>query len=487
MTADIEDQIRQGNRASQGHYTEQAIAAAAEVIRQVEADELETIRVVFPDQHGILRGKTITQRALASAFTSGIGMPSTLLLKDTAHKTVFPVWDGNVSIGDMPLAGAFDVICAPDPMTFRRVPWSPHSAFLISDLIHRTGDRIGFSSRNVLRQAEEQLDASGFQAVFGLEVEFQLFERVDPALGHAQATMPPTPVETRNITQGWQYLTETRYGEAEAILDELRRISEELGLAPRTVEIEMGPSQFEFTFEPSGPMDQADRFALFRTMVKEVSHAHGLHASFMAKPKLPNAAANGWHIHQSLIRKSDNQNAFMPDEDGALTETANRWIAGLLENAAASCLMTTPTVNGYKRFAPHQLAPNRIQWGTDNRGAMVRALLYPGDAASRVENRVADTAANPYFALAAQILSGLDGINRDLQAPVATDTPYHKDAPALPASLIVAIEAFENSHLYSEKLSPDFVAYLSRIKRAEWDRYLMTVSEWEQTEYFNLF
>ena len=66
------------------------------------------------------------------------------------------------------------------------------------------------------------------------------------------------------MTQGWQYLTDTRYGQAEGILDTLRRFSEDMGLAPRTMEIEMGPSQFEFTFDPSGPMLQADRFVLFR-------------------------------------------------------------------------------------------------------------------------------------------------------------------------------------------------------------------------------
>jgi glutamine synthetase len=314
-----------------------------------------------------------------------------------------------------------------------------------------------------------------------------VFDRVDSGLDHAQATMPPAPISTQNTTQGYQFLTETRYGEAEALLDQLRRMAEDLDLRPRTVEIEMGPSQFEFTFDPSGPMDQADRFVLFRTMVKEVCHARGLHASFMAKPKLAHAAANGWHIHQSVIDQRSGQNVLTPHTSGALTETANHWIAGLLENAAASCLLTTPTINSYKRFLPHQLAPNSIQWGHDNRGAMVRALLYPGDAASRVENRVADSSANPYYALAAQILSGLDGLNRGLQAPPACETPYSGSATALPDNLLCAINAFNDNPLFADTLGQDFVSYLTHIKRAEWDRYLMTVSDWEQAEYFNLF
>jgi len=323
--------------------------------------------------------------------------------------------------------------------------------------------------------------------MMGLEVEFQVFERLDAALDHGQATMPPAPVATRNLTQGWQYLTETRYGEAEDLLDTIRRMAAAMGLAPRSMEIEMGPSQFEFTFAPSDPVGQADRAVLFRTMVKEVCHARGLHASFMAKPRLPNAAANGWHIHQSLLHRSSGENAFTPATPGELTTEAAGWIAGLLDNAAACCLLTSPTINSYKRFAPFQLAPNRVQWGWDNRGAMIRALLQPGDRASRVENRVADPTANPYLAFAAQIIAGRDGIARGATPPPATETPYDETAVALPATMIEAIEAFEASDLFADRLGADVVRYLAHIKRAEWGRYLSTISEWEQAEYFNLF
>ena len=247
----------------------------------------------------------------------------------------------------------------------------------------------------------------------------------------------------------------------------------------------MGPSQFEFTFAPSDPQTQADRFVLFRTMVKEVCRTKGLHASFMAKPALPNAAANGWHMHQSLQDLEGNP-VFVPDDNGAVTPEAGAWIAGLLQHANACCLMTNPTVNSYKRFTPFQLAPNQIQWGRDNRGAMVRALLSPGDAASRIENRVADTSANPHFALAAQILAGLDGLTRKLTPPAPTETPY-EGADRLPISLLAAIEAFEASTLFAPVLGDGFQSYLSKLKRAEWDRYLMTVSDWESREYFGLF
>ena len=369
----------------------------AAVLAQIDEAGIETVRVVFVDQHGILRGKTIVASALASAFESGLGVPSTLLLKDTAHRTVFPVWAGDVEVSDLHLGGAGDVTIRPDPARFFRLPWSPHSAMILCEVENRDGTPVPFSSGAVLRHAVKALADAGYQAIFGLEVEFQVFQVVDASRQHVHATMPPAAVQTQNTNQGYQFLTETRYAEAEDLLDHLRRMAQGLGLEPRSMEIEMGPSQFEFTFAPSDPLTQADRFVLFRTMVKEVCQSRGLHASFMPRPNLPNAAANGWHLHQSLLDLDGNP-VFVPGPDGALTPQASAWIAGLLAHAEVCCLMTNPTVNSYKRFRPYQLAPNLIQWGCDNRGAMVRALLTPGDKASRVEIRVADTSANPHYA-----------------------------------------------------------------------------------------
>ena len=478
--------IKFGGLAKLGRWDNETAKRAQNVVDQVEAKNIETVRLVFADQHGILRGKTITARMLASAFASGINVPSTLLLKDTSHRTVFEVWNGTGAGVDTLVGGASDVLLVPDPTCFYPLPWSPQSAILMCDVIDRSGSDISFASRTVLAKAEAQLHEAGYDAVFGLEVEFQIFQKTDDGLAHNQASMPPAPFGTRNLTQGWQYLTDTRYSEAEDILDTLRRHAEAMGLSPRTVEVEMGPSQFEFTFDPSGPMIQADRFVLFRTMVKEVCAQRGLHATFMAKPKLANAAANGWHIHQSLLDIKTGKNVFMPKDTG-LTPQASGWIAGLLEHAAASCLLTTPTVNGYKRFTEFQLAPNRITWGTDNRGAMIRALMYPDDTASRIENRVADTTANPYYAFASQILGGLSGITGAKTAPEPSQTPYADTAAQLPDNLSSAIDAFEASQLFKDTLGDGFVQYLAHIKRAEWRRYLMTVSEWEQAEYFNLF
>ena len=479
----VEDRIRAGALARSGAYSEGDIERAAETVARVEAEGIETVRTVLADPHGILRGKTITAEALTDAFASGIRAPSTLLLKDVSHRTVFPVWSDT---GGAPMLGASDLLLAPLPDTFRALPWSPHSALMHCDIALPSGEPVSFASRRVLRSACDRLAERGMRAVIGLEVEFQMFEIVDPALEHADTTMPARPPATRALNQGYQYLTETRYGEAEAILDRLRRAAQSMGMPVQSVEIEMGPSQFEFTFAAADPMTIADMAVNFRTLAKEVCHREGLLASFMARPRLANAASNGWHIHQSLA-DTGGRNLFMPEADGAPTPAASGWIAGLLSHAAASCIATTPTVNGYKRYSAYQLAPNRIGWAGDNRGAMLRTLFAPGDTASRVENRAPDSTANPYFALAFQILSGLDGLENGLAPPPPLANPYDDEAERLPASLLAAIERFEASEMFRAALGEAFVSYLARLKRAEWDRYIVAVSEWEQMEYFTAF
>ncbi len=466
-------------RATKKYAEAEALAA------HVAQSDLETIRVVFPDQHGILRGKTIVASALPSVLKNGLAVPSTLLLKDTSHRTAFPVWSDDPGLSG-PLRGAADIVLRTDPSSLTPVPMSPHSAWLFARPVFRDGAEIPFAPETILARAEAALAAQGLTACFGLEVEFNVFAIEDPALAHVQTTMPTTPPRTRALTPGYQFLTETLYAGAEPLLDDIRRAAQSMGMGLRSIEIEMGPSQFEVTFEPGAPMAQARTMVLFRTLVKELCATKGLHASFMPKPRLDNVAANGWHIHQSL-QDEGGANTFTPGPDGALTPHARGWLAGLLEHAEVSSLFTSPTVNGYKRYQPYQLAPNRIAWGQDNRGAMLRALMIPGDPAARIENRAPDSAANPYLAFAAQIVSGLDGLTGGLTPPPPTTRPYDGADRPLPAHLGAAIDAFEGSRVFRAALGDETVDYFTHLKRFEWDRYLVAISEWEQAEYFSLF
>lgn len=474
-------------RSGKSRLTDEQARAAAEVLTRVRSAGLEAVRLSFADQHGVLRGKTIVPEALEAAFRNGLPMTSTLLLKDTSHRTVFPVWEDDIGFGPGRLTGAGDVLIVPDPATFRILPWSPHSGWILCDVRDRDGGEMPFCTRSILKRAVERLAGDGLAMVCGPEFEFYVFKVERPRLDHADSGMPAAPPETSLISHGYQYLTEARYDALEEVMDDLRRACQKIGLPVRSMEAEFGPSQCEFTFSPGSPLEQADATVLFRSLVKQVCARKGLHATFMCRPKLNGIVPSGWHMHQSIVDAGTGENLMMPPEAGALSKVAGNWIAGLLDHAAESCLLTTPTVNGYKRYQPFQLAPDRVQWGRDNKGAMIRGLMTPGDKASRVESRVAEPTANPYLFIASQILSGHDGIRRDLEAPAPVENPYASDAAALPRSLIAALERFDASDFYRETLGSDFTRYLSRIKHAEWERYLMTVSEWEQGEYFSLF
>lgn len=170
-----------------------------------------------------------------------------------------------------------------------------------------------------------------------------------------------------------------------------------------------------------------------------------------------------------------------------LSAQGRHYLAGLLEHAAAATVFTTPTVNGYKRYLPLSLAPDRVVWGVDNKGAMVRVVGGPDTGGVRLENRSGEPAANPYLYVASQVISGMDGMARKLDpGPPALD-PYDAKAPRLPGSLAQALDALDADPVFTRAFGQDVVAWLTGIKREEFARYLGHVSDWEQREYFDLF
>ncbi len=444
-------------------------AAGHDVLARIKSQGLETLRLSFVDQHGVLRGKTVVADAAEAALRNGVAMTSTLLLKDTSHKTVFPVWQDGPGLGDGLLDGAGDVLIRPDASTFRVLPWASHSGWILCDLSYKDGSALPFNPRGLLQKAVGTLTAAGMALQVGLEVEFTLFD--------ADTKTPVNP--------GYQYLTEARYNMLEPVFDAFRRAAHALDLPIRTIEIEIGPGQVEMTLAPMAPIAAADALTLFRSMIRQVAAQHGLQASFMCRPKHTNAVPSGLHVHQS-VQDLSGLNLFQ-SSDGGLTDIASSWIAGLLERAIEGCILSTPTVNGYKRFQPGMLAPDRVQWGRDNKGAMLRALIGPEDPASRIENRVAESSVNPYLFLAGQIHAGLDGVTRHAKAPAPVTRPYQSAARALPRSLGQAVTAFADSGFFQDVFGADVVKWLETLKQSEWDRYLSEISDWEQREYFALF
>ncbi|MFW8595369.1 glutamine synthetase family protein [Cribrihabitans neustonicus] len=459
-----------GRLARLGLQAPQAAARAGEVLAQLRAEGIETLRVLFADQHGVLRGKAVTAEAAESVLAGGLTVPSTLLLKDTAQRTAFAVWDAD---SPAPLHGAGDVLLVPRPETFRLLPWSPRSAWILCTPVHPDGRPLAFAPDAVLARAGARLAEQGLEARFGQEVEFHIF----PAAGAGTG----------------RYMSASRYGELEPLLDAMRRHAQALGLPVRSVEIEAGAGQVEFSFAPGPARQQADALVMFRTLAREVCAREGYDACFMPRPAQADHSENaqdmgsGWHLHQSLIARNTGRNLFTPETEGQLTPEAAGWIAGLLAHASETSVLNAPTVNSYKRYRPGRLAPCRIAWGEGSRGVMLRALLTPGDAASRIENRAPDISANPYFALAAQIHAGMAGMEAGLTPPPAAAAPLGTEAAMLPRSLGQALDAFAGSAFCRAALGAGVADYLLQLKRSEWDRYLDHVSSWEQTEYSGLF
>jgi glutamine synthetase len=268
------------------------------------------------------------------------------------------------------------------------------------------------------------------------------------------------------------------------VVDLLRDNLERLELPLRSFEIEFGPSQLEFTLAPRAGIAAADAMVLLRSAVKQIARRHGYHATFMCRPKLPNIMSSGWHLHQSLTRNG--VNAFTSDRED-LSEIGKQYLAGLLAHARASSAFATPTINGYKRYRPYSLAPDRVLWGKENRGAMLRVVGGPRDPDTRIENRIGEPAANPYLYIGSQIHCGLDGMERKLLVPRAADTPYETKAEPLPRTLEEALFHLRADKALRDGFGAAFIDYYCRIKEAEIARFNLEVSDWEHREYFDLF
>jgi glutamine synthetase len=233
-------------------------------------------------------------------------------------------------------------------------------------------------------------------------------------------------------------------------------------------------------------MDPADAMVLFRSATKQVAQRNGYHATFMCRPKIPNVMSSGWHLHQSLKDRKTGANAFM-DAREPLSPLGMHWMAGLLAHARAAASFSTPTLNGYERYRPFMLAPDRAVWARENRGVMLRLLGGPGDPATHLENRVGEPAANPYLYMASQIICGLDGMRRKSDPGPSVDTPYDVKAPMLPRSLQEAVADLSDNQALRKGFGNFFIDYYVKLKQAEIDRFNPDVSDWEQREYFSIF
>lgn len=468
-----------------GIYSAEQREKIADIIKQVRTDKIETVRIGFADQHGIIRGKSFTAEQIETLFESGMTAPSSLLLKDLSHRTVMPVW-ANETTGLAGMAGIGDIILMPDPDRFKILPWLDNTAWIQADIYHKDGSASPLDTRGIARRAATAMAGQKLAFHAGLEIEAHVYQMVDTPITAEQIGPPGAPPEVTLMNKGYALLTEHYADVMEPIATIIQTTCRDLDIPLRSLEIEFGPSQIEFTCAARPGIAAGDDMVLLRSALRQVLARRGYHISFMCRPAIDGSFASGWHLHQSVSDLSG-ANLFTPASDDTLTPLARNWLAGLIAHAPAMTLFAVPTITGYKRYKAHSLAPERVSWNHDGRGALLRVLCNEGNRASRIENRGGEPAANPYLYLASQMFAGFDGMRCQPDLPPASPDAYATDLAKLPATLDDALQIAATDAFVRKSFGEIFIDSYTAIKRAEIDRFQSQVTDWEQAEYFAAF
>ena len=479
-------------------YTDEQAAAAQAVAARIRELDLRTVRLVVVDQHGMPRSKSLSPDVAIAAMSNGLDFSGAIYSLDSGNQVFVPAFAAGGGFGIDELTGFPDVILVPDAATFRILPWTDRTGWMLCDVYFSSGEPMPLDGRGLMRRALGDLGEAGYDFLAGIEIEYYIVKLDSDRVTPENAGFTPPPPEVSIFERGYQYLSEVRLDSVTGTLEAIRDGLAAVGLPPRSMEDEWGPGQMEFSFSPIGGLAAADAVVLLRSAVKQMCQRRGLLATFMCRPGLPNFFSSGWHLHESLLSRQDGRNVFS-SADEALSGEGRQFVAGLIEHAVPMTVFATPTVNGYKRYRPYSFAPDRVCWGEENRGVLIRVQGAPGDSNSHVENRMGEPAANPYLYMAANIAAGLDGMRRKLDPPPPVEAdPYVTEAAMLPTSLAGAVGALEQDVFFREAFGDTLVDYLLQMKRAELARYDAAiaenppaegqdVSDWEMREYFEFY
>ena len=437
-------------------------AAEPATVRRNLSDAVETIRVVFPDLHGVQRGKDVPVSELRRA-ARGLNFCWAVMGTDLSHT---PVVGGE--------SGYPDMLATPDLSTLVELPWEPDVASCLADLT-RDGEPEPTDVRGLVRRAEAGLAELGMTAKVGPELEFFVCEP-DGSGGWR-----------RHVDNLSMVYTVGPQADPQNVLKGLLSGISAMGIGAIAANHEFMNSQYEINLSETAPLEAADAAFRFKAAVKDYVAQRGLHATFMGKP-FNDQGGSGMHLHLSLEREGDN---CFGDPEGAdgLAPLLRQFTAGVLAHAPALMAFLNPTINAYRRILPDSLAPTHVNWGLDNRTTFIRIPPERGGGC-RIEIRVADGAANAHLITAAVIFAGLDGLRNQLEPPpllpgdaYAAD-PEHQ-GPPLPMSLSAALDALEADEVIRAAVGAEIVDTFLAIKRFEVDRYRRHTSDWELEEYLH--
>ncbi len=439
------------------HYTKQ------DIIRLVEEEDVEFIRLQFTDIFGNLKNVAVTTSQLDKVFD---------------NKCMF---DGSSIEGFVRIEEA-DMYLYPDLDTFEIFPWRPQQgkvARFICDVYKPDGTPFEGDPRCILKKVMNEAKELGYTFNVGPECEFFLFNSQDNG------------EPTNDSLERGGYFDVGPLDTGENARREMVLTLEDMGFVVETSHHEVAPAQHEIDFRYDNALITADNIMTFKLVVRTIAKRHGLHATFMPKPKF-GVNGSGMHINMSLCK--DDKNIF-DDPSGklGLSEDAYHFIAGIMKHMEGMAAITNPLVNSYKRLVPGYEAPVYIAWSATNRSPLIRIPAARGTNA-RVELRCPDPSANPYLALAVCLAAGLDGIKNKLTPPDSVDKNIfvmsdeekaEKGIRNLPCNLMEALTAFEKSELIKNVLGNHASNKYLEAKKEEWNQYTIQVSQWELDQYLH--
>ena len=352
---------------------------------------------------------------------------------------------------------------------------------MICDVYRPNGEPFEGDPRYILKRAIKMAADMGYVFEVGPECEFFLFNTDENAM----------PTTITHEQAGYFDLGPVDFGE-NARRDIVLTL-EDMGFVIEASHHEVAPAQHEIDFRYDEALITADNIMTFKLAVKTIAKRHGLHATFMPKPKY-GVNGSGMHINMSLSKDGRNIFADKTDKFG-LSREAYFFIGGIMKHMKGMTAITNPLVNSYKRLVPGFEAPVYIAWSATNRSSLIRIPAAAKDAA-RMELRSPDPTANPYLALAAVLRAGLDGIRKQTPVPESVDCNiFHmseqerraRKIEELPGTLAEAISCMEKDAFMRKTLGDHVFEKYIALKREVWNRYRSQVTDWEINEYLNRF
>ena len=432
-----------------------------DIMKLVEEEDVEFIRLQFADIFGNLKNIAITSSQLGRALNNEC------------------MFDGSAIEGFTGIEES-DMFLYPDLDTIAIFPWRPQQgkvARLICDVHKVNGEPFEGNPRYILKKAIQELTDMGYTMEVGPECEFFLFDIDENG----------RPTTNTNEQAGYFDMGPTDFGE-NARRDMVMTL-EDMGYTIEASHHEMAPAQHEINVQHEETLQAADNIMTFKLVVKTIAKRHGLHATFMPKPKL-GTNGSGMHLNMSIYK--DGQNIFYDSNDvNGLSKEAYYFIGGLMKHIKGMTAVLNPLVNSYKRLVPGYEAPMHISWSRSNRSSLIRVPATKGNNA-RVELRSPDPAANPYLALALCLRAGMDGIKNEIMPPASIDRDLYTMSRAerkqeglesIPTSLPDALLELEKDKLLVDTLGEHITKNYIRAKKAEWKEYSAQVTQWELDRY----